>query len=371
VPSLFFYISGHGFGHSIRQIEIINALIALAPVDLRIVVRTSAPGWLFTRAVRGAFTLLAGETDTGVVQIDSLRLDEDATIERAARFYQDFTKRVDEEIRLLTAYDARVVVADAPPLASRAASAAGIPSAVCANFTWDWIYREYTDGRPEAPNVIATIQDAYSRANAAWRMPMHGGFETFDRITDIPFVARHARQDRTVADIRAALDMPRDRPLALVSFGGYGVRDLPLDRLDCTPTWPVVIISPGAHHRALPEGVHGVPEERIYERGLRFEDVVRAVDVVITKPGYGIISDCVANGAALLYTSRGRFAEYDVMVREMPRVLRCRFIEMDAFLNGRWKDALDALAASPEPPERARTDGAGVVAEMILSTLPR
>ena len=36
------------------------------------------------------------------------------------------------------------------------------------------------------------------------------------------------------------------------------------------------------------------------------------------------VSDCIANGTALLYTSRGRFAEYDVLIREMPRYLRCR-----------------------------------------------
>ena len=53
------------------------------------------------------------------------------------------------------------------------------------------------------------------------------------------------------------------------------------------------------------------------------EDLVRAADVVVTKPGYGIISEAIANDAALLYTSRGRFVEYDVLVKEMPRYLRC------------------------------------------------
>ena len=54
--------------------------------------------------------------------------------------------------------------------------------------------------------------------------------------------------------------------------------------------------------------------------GLAYQDVVAAADLVITKPGYGIVSECVANGTPLLYTSRGRFVEYDVFVAEMPRV---------------------------------------------------
>ena len=37
-------------------------------------------------------------------------------------------------------------------------------------------------------------------------------------------------------------------------------------------------------------------------------------DVVVTKPGYGIISECLANDTALLYTDRGHFIEYDVLV---------------------------------------------------------
>ena len=37
----------------------------------------------------------------------------------------------------------------------------------------------------------------------------------------------------------------------------------------------------------------------IYEAGLRYEDLVQAVDVVFTKPGYGIISECIANDTAI------------------------------------------------------------------------
>jgi hypothetical protein len=106
----------------------------------------------------------------------------------------------------------------------------------------------------------------------------------------------------------------------------------------------------------------------MYDRSLCYEDLVGAVDVVITKPGYGILSDCVANGAAMLYTPRGRFAEYEVMVREMPGLLRCRRLESDAFADGRWNEGLCELAALP-PPAQPRTDGAEVVAAMIAERL--
>ncbi len=107
----------------------------------------------------------------------------------------------------------------------------------------------------------------------------------------------------------------------------------------------------------------------MYADGFRYEDLVRAVDVVATKPGYGIISECLANDTALLYTSRGDFIEYDVLVEAMPRFLRSAFIGHDDLFAGDWTPHLDALLAQAEPPERPATDGADVAAARLLAMI--
>ena len=66
--AIVFYISGHGFGHASRSIEVINAILARRP-ETRIGVRTAAPRWLFDLTVKGKVTFSTLETDTGVVQI--------------------------------------------------------------------------------------------------------------------------------------------------------------------------------------------------------------------------------------------------------------------------------------------------------------
>ena len=361
--SVIFYISGHGFGHAIRQIAIVNALHELTPA-LPIVVRTAAPEWLFTRTTCGASMFLPGETDTGVVQIDSLRLDVAESVRRARAFLDRFDELVAREAAIIRSNDVRLVISDAPPLACAAAVSAGVPAIVCANFTWDWIYRAYSE-QPGVESLVADIGRVYATAAAGWRLPLSGGFETIKPVTDLPFVARHGRADMDPDDIRRALELPADRPLALVSFGGYGLDQLPLTRLDCLTDWDIVLTMRGSTDVAVPRGVHAVPEEDLYGRGFRYEDLVRAADVVITKPGYGIIADCVANDSAMIYTSRGRFAEYDVMVREMPRYLRCHHLELEAFEMGAWNAALAAVAGLPPPPDQVPTDGAEVAARMI------
>ena len=47
MPTVVFYVSGHGFGHATRDAALIAALSA-GRDDLRLIVRTSAPEWLFT-----------------------------------------------------------------------------------------------------------------------------------------------------------------------------------------------------------------------------------------------------------------------------------------------------------------------------------
>lgn len=348
--SVAFYISGHGFGHASRQVEIINAFAAREP-GTGILVRSTAARWLLERTIRHPVELDARPTDTGVVQIDSLHLDPRATIAAAREFYATFDQRVSAEAEMLRSRDVSLVIADAPPLACAAAARAGIRSIVVSNFTWDWIYEAYEAELPGAPELLPTIQAAYGDAEAAWRLPIHGGFETFRAVTDVPFVARHSTHAAAVT--RERLGLPRDGKLVLPSFGGYGVDGLDLDDVDLPEGWQVV---------------HGLREAEVYDAGLSYQDLVRAVDVVITKPGYGIVSECIANDTALVYTSRGRFAEYDVFVREMPRYLRCAYLDNDAVLAGRWRSAIEAVAAAPPPPERPRTDGAEVVADMMAGS---
>ena len=155
----------------------------------------------------------------------------------------------------------------------------------------------------------------------------------------------------------------------LVSFGGYGVADMRLAHQAGAPTvWHGPVGRSGSQptHRRTPSRLD---RDHLATLGLRYEDLVAASDVVASKPGYGIVSECVANGAALLYTDRGRFREYPVMVEQMPEVMRCRFIASEAMAGGRWDGDVEALLAQPRPEARPLVNGAGVAAGMLSAML--
>ena len=188
VGTVVFYISGHGFGHASRQIEIITALTALRP-ETPVAIRTNAPRWLFDRALTRPFKFTVFEPDTGVTQVDSLRVNASATIARAWDFHRTLEHKVRDEARLLADHGAALVVGDIPPLAFAAAAAADVPGIGVSNFTWDWIYEHYGDLVATTPDLLPRLRAAYSLGDVALRLPMAGGFQTFRRVVDVPLVA--------------------------------------------------------------------------------------------------------------------------------------------------------------------------------------
>ena len=373
--AIVFYISGHGFGHASRCIEVINAILVKRP-ETRVGVRTSAPRWLFDLSVKGKVTYSTLECDTGVVQIDALTLDEADSIRRASAFHSDLVTRAASETRVLRELGAGLIVGDIPPLAFSVGASAGIPSIGLGNFTWDWIYADYPRVRL-APSLLPAIRTAYGKSSMALRLPMSGGFENFNNVKDIPFIARHAT--RTREEVCKILKLPSDKPLVLVSFGGYGLPGLDSDVLAKFKKYTVVTtanVPVGRGRKDTPaterKGSYvSVNEEAMYNAGVRYEDLVGAAEVVVTKPGYGIISECIANDAAILYTSRGHFPEYDILVEEMPKYVRNAFINHDDLFAGKWEGQLDKLLAQPKIKKKPETNGADVAADLLLKALDK
>jgi UDP:flavonoid glycosyltransferase YjiC (YdhE family) len=142
MATVVFYVTGHGFGHAVRQTAIIDAFAAHRP-DVGLVVRTSVAPWLFARGVPASVRLEPGPVDTGAIQRGSLDVDVPATLAAAQAFYADAETWIDAEVARLRRLEASLIVADIPPLAFAAARRAGLPAIGISNFTWDWIYEDY------------------------------------------------------------------------------------------------------------------------------------------------------------------------------------------------------------------------------------
>ena len=364
MPAVVFYISGHGFGHASREIEVLHALHARRP-DLTLVIRSAVSTALLDRSLLVPHVRLPGPCDTGVLQHDSVTHDDEGTVREAIAFQREVPARLADEVERLRPYDVRLIVGDIPPLAFEVAAHLGVPSVAIANFTWDWIYEWYPEALRQAPELPEQIRRSYAKATLALRLPLSPPVPQFPHVEDVPLVARSARHTRH--ETRAAFGIPLEARVVLLSFGGYGLSRLDVGQLDCLNDWTLVATDRVLDDVPQHPNLRFIPEDQL-AGPFQYPDLVAAVDVVATKPGYGIISECAANGVAMLYTSRGHFREYDLLVDEMPRYVRAVFLDQAALFGGRWHDALTEVMQMPTPP-RARVDGAAVIADRLLTYL--
>jgi hypothetical protein len=354
------YITGHGFGHATRMAAVIGALAERLP-DLSVSLVSTAPEWLFRLNLSVPFRLRSRALDVGVIQRDCIRLDSPATLAAYARVQARQDALIEEEAAVLRREAIDLVVADIPPAAFPIARRAGIPAVGIGNFSWDWIYADYVRSLPSHAPLLGAIREAYGQADLFLRLPFHGPCDAFPTVRDIPMIARRSRRSRH--EVRRRLGLPETRPVILLSFGGFEIQGIDFDRVERLTEYLFLTTQtpprPVANLRAVALD------------GLRYEDLVAQADGVITKPGYGIVSDCLANRTPVLYTSRGEFAEYACLVEGLERYGVSRFIGNQDLLAGNWRGAIAALLGQPRSWTDVPANGAEVAAEIVVEAFLR
>jgi L-arabinokinase len=363
LPTIALYTSSHGFGHAVRSAILCRALRAACP-ELRIVARTAAPAWIFPPGVEVEPCVV----DIGVVQPNSLDIDAQATLERYAAQVAGENVGIAAETARMRDVRARAIVADVPSAAFEIAARAGIPGIALANFSWDWIYEPFADRRPAYAPLLAHLRAQYAKASLLLRLPFHGDLGAFPVVEDIPLIARRSAADRT--ETRRRLGLPLDAPLVLFSFGGHAsdgpdeARLAALDEYAFVATATTRDATTSANSRAARGGRNLFLLPQLADG---YVDLLAACDVVVTKPGYGIVADLIANRVPALYVSRGGFREEPVLVRALDAEARAVPLERSALDTLDLGPALERLRALDRPWTVRSLAGAEVAARRILA----
>lgn len=356
LSSILYYITGHGYGHAIRAGQVISSLQRRQP-DVRVHVRTTAPEWLFD-----AFASHTPQAiDVGIVQSDSLNMDLERTFRACRNLHDKLPEVIEKEISFIRQSNVGVIVGDIPPLCFEIAEHADIPSIAVMNFTWDWIYRSYLDAFPQFLFLIEEMENFYSKATLALTLPYPGNMDVFPQQRPIPWITRVSSLTREEA--RAKLGLPRNATIALLSFGGMGLAQFPLQSLVKLQEFFFVATGP---QKKVKQNLAVLPTSQQH-----YEDLVRAVDVVVTKPGYGIVADVIAHQVPILYTDRGNFPEYPLLVSALKQMTTEEVIPQAHLLAGELRGCLQRLLAKEPNWPPAQLTGAEIAAEEILAVLNR
>lgn len=359
MQTIVYYISGHGYGHATRSLELIRTLQSLRR-ELFFHIRSDAPEWMVKLNLTTNYTLYPVKLDVGVVQKTSFVIDKEKTYRRVAALYERKDQIVKREADFAKAHRARLIIADIPPLAFDVAEAMDIPGVALANFSWDWIYQDYVTEIPELAEVIAQIKSSYHKTTLLLRLPFYGDLSAFPKVTDIPLIARKASIPKEEIWKRFGID-PKNRPkLALVAFRATDLAEVNFKKLEALDEFKFITLG-------LPKTFKN--NINLPPNFIRFPELVHASDVVISKPGYGLVSDILANRTPLLYTSRDDFAEYECLVRGLNEFAVANELPRDDFLGGNWERYLIELLNKPPHWKEISINGAVRAAEVIVKFL--
>lgn len=357
MSSILYYITGHGYGHAVRSHQVIRALSRARP-ELRVHVRTTAPPWLFAHCPTPVI-YSRQSIDAGITQRDSLEMELAGTLEACRTIHDHKREIVARELDFLKLNKIELIVGDTPPLAFEIAARASIPSVSITNFTWDVIYRAYLEGYPGFAPLVDEMAAFYGKASLALTLPYPCDTSMFPRQQAISWVTRRSALSKSAA--RAKFDLPQSATIVLLSFGGLGLGRFPWEELKRQRNYCFVTTGDGKRSDG---NLVVLPDAQS-----QYEDLVRAADVIVTKPGYGIVADVLAHRLPMLYTDRGEFPEYPRLVAALRDCATSAFIPQSDLLRGDLTPHLTRLlTGSPHWPA-IELNGAEVAAAKILGLL--
>jgi L-arabinokinase len=286
-------------------------------------------------------------------------MDLPATFQACANLHRKIPRLIEHELSFIDQARARLILGDIPPLAFAIAARAALPSVALSNFSWNWIYRSYLEEFPSFLPLIEQMESFYRHASLCLSLPFSTDLTVFPKRASSPLVTRVSALDKRQA--RARYGLPAEKKIALLSFGGLGLSQLLADLVECA-----------ADYLFVTTGSKPLREQNLIvltDRQLHYEDLVRAADVVVTKPGYGIVADVIAHQVPVLYTSRGPFPEYAYLAGMLSAWATSDFIPQAELLAGNIAAYLERLLAKTPNWPPVPLNGAHVAAQKILELL--
>ena len=354
-----YYITAHGYGHGTRSCDIINALHIAAP-EIEILVKTDLPLAFMQSRLPSAIRILRGAFDTGLIQKDSIQVNLKASLLAVEELYSHEEDLIAQEIDFIKSENIALVVADIPAIPLEAARRAKVFAIATGNFGWDWIYSDFVQYDPRWQTYVEKFRNTYRQTDLLLRQPFAESMVAFPNQINLPLLAKPGTNRRE--EIAELTDTGSGKKWVLLSFTTLNLDAQALEQIAALDDYLFFSINPLEWKDS---SIHCIDRSAI-----SFADALASVDIVVTKPGFGIVSECIANNKPIVYADRKNFLEYPILVEGIKRYCRNAFIPASDLYSGNLASALSAIESAPAPTETMPQGGAEIAAKKILEQIP-
>jgi hypothetical protein len=339
IPHLFVALSGHGFGHVAQVAPVLNALRRHLPA-LRLTLQSSVPARVLHNRIEGDFAYIPEATDVGLIMANAVDVLAAESLAAYQVFHADWENRLTRQEIGFKRLAPDLVLADIPYLPLAAAARLGIPAVALCSLHWADIIQAYWPDRPELSGLRTIMLEAYNSAAVFLRpapsMPMPDLHNT-RAIGPIAALGRHRRPE-----LNRRFGLRGDEIIVLAALGGVNM-PLPMTRWPVNPNIYWVVSAAWGIERA---------DLLYWEQmaDLPFMDLLCSCDVLLTKPGYGTLTEAVCNGKPVLYVERDDWPEEPWLVNWLTSHGNAVHLSRETLETGAVLEPLQILLAQPRKP---------------------
>lgn len=357
------YITAHGYGHGTRSCDVLRALHRIA-LEQQVIVTTDLPRDFLESRLKdcGNITFRPGAFDIGLVQKDSIRADLFQTLEKLEELNASWDKLITQERLFIQHENIGLVVADIPAIPLAAAQRSGIPNIAVGNFSWDWIYEDYAKTDLHWEYFVEKFRAIYNQTDLLLRLPFAPPMEQFPKRKDVPLLAVPGTFCREKIAHISDTDISTNKLWVLLSFTSLDLDFLALENIrKLSGDYEFFCVAPLEYPGSC---IHSINRSKV-----SFANILASCDIVISKPGFGLVSECIVNNKPLIYSDRGEFAEYPYLVEGIEKYLKNVYLPSETLYTGDFFQALEKIKTAPEPTGFIRRTGAEMIAEELIASV--
>jgi len=355
--TIYFAITGHGFGHAVRVAAVAAKIKQLNP-DILLILTTTAPRWLLESYLDCDFIHRPISFDVGVIQTDSLTMDKIATKAKMQDIINNQNSIMAREINYLKTNQVDLILADIPPLMAKIAKIAAIPCWLMSNFGWDFIYNAWGN---DFADIAHWCSECYQEGDRLFRLPMHETMTSFRNITDVGLTGGDPRYSVEYFKKQFKITSAKEKTI-LLTFGGLGLEAIPYQNLSNYPDWQFLTFDQQSPN--LPNLI------KITDRKYRPVDFMPLCGKIMCKPGYSTFAEAMRLDVPIVSITRADFAEARLLLEGIKNYSEHQIIQAEEFFAGNW----DFLKLTPEKPLQKialAKNGTEKIAQEIVDYLNR
>ncbi|MDO6461346.1 glycosyltransferase family protein [Granulosicoccaceae sp. 1_MG-2023] len=355
-----FFVSSHGFGHAARACAVMEELIRTEP-SLKIDIYSQTPAAFFHGSLSAPVNVFSCATDVGLIQKTPFEADLPASADQIAAFLDFDSETLRSQANFLRKRRTALVISDISPLGIMVAHTAGLKSVLIENFTWDWIYADFTAEYPRFATLAENMALIFSRADLHIKtQPVCDNEGPHDLL--VGPLARRPRRDR--AEVRADLGVPESHALVMLTQGGIASPTPFTTRLLNLPQ--VSFIVTGAQETKRVRNLLLLKNDA----SRYLPDELAACDVIVCKVGYSTLAEAWQAGIPVLAINRPGWRESATLAQFVSTFPGSAMIDEQRYLSGDWlQEQLPVLLKKPRKPAPDADAGLRRTAAAVLQLL--